>query len=187
MAKINKNNFLKIAITGPESTGKTELTRKLAAHYNATHIPEYARTYIEALKRPYNYLDVVHIAHRQIELEKETNFPGRYLFLDTELIITKVWMEVVFGHCPAWIDNSIRESRINLYLLCDIDIPWVEDRVRENGGAMREKLFHIYEQLIAANGFTYKIVSGIGELRLNNALAAIEEFNATSHIQPAKG
>jgi nicotinamide riboside kinase len=187
MAKINKNNFLKIAITGPESTGKTELTRKLAAHYNAAHIPEYARTYVEALTRPYNFLDVLHIANRQIELVKETNNLGNYLFLDTELIITKVWMDIVFDHCPEWIDSSIRESKIDLYLLCDIDIPWVEDRVRENGGAMREKLFHIYEQLIVANGFAYRIISGIGDLRLNNALVAIEEFKATSHIQPAKG
>jgi NadR type nicotinamide-nucleotide adenylyltransferase len=183
MAEINSNKVLKIAITGPESTGKTELAKQLAIHYKTEFIPEYARTYVEKLNRPYNYLDVLHIARKQIELEKEQSVrANKYLFLDTELIITKVWLEIVYEHCPKWIDTAIRQSNIDLYLLCNLDIPWVEDRIRENGGEMRGKLFQIYEQLIIENGFKYKIIAGTGDLRLRNALIAIEQFMITSHI-----
>jgi NadR type nicotinamide-nucleotide adenylyltransferase len=188
MAEINSNKLLKIAITGPESTGKTELAKQLSIHYNSEFIPEYARTYVEKLNRPYNYLDVLHIAHKQIELEQELRASnGKYLFLDTELIITKVWLEVVYGNCPKWIDKAIRQSNIDLYLLCNLDIPWVEDSVRENGGEMRGKLFQIYEQLIIENGFKYKVIAGTGDLRLRNALVAIEQFVLTSHILEGEG
>ena len=180
MAKNNSDKILRIAITGPESTGKTELARQLAIHFNTVFVPEYARRYIEELNRPYNYLDVIHIAHKQIELERNyTDKAVKYLFLDTELIITRVWLEVVYGHCPEWITHEISHSRIDYYLLCDIDIPWVEDRVRENGGVRREKLFLIYEQLLKSNGFEYKVISGIGDLRLRNALSSIDHFIAS--------
>jgi len=183
MAKNNSNKILRIAITGPESTGKTELARKLAIQFNTVFVPEYARTYVETLNRPYNYLDVIHIAHKQIELERNYSDQAvKYLFLDTELIITQVWLEVVYGNCPEWITNEISQSSIDYYLLCDIDIPWVEDRVRENGGERREKLFQIYEQLLKTHGFGYKIISGIGDLRLRNALSAIDQFIESGHI-----
>ena len=177
MAKINSNRPVKVALTGPESTGKTELTKLLAVHYKTDFIPEYARTYVENLSRPYNYLDVLHIAHKQIEIEKEySSKTTNYLFLDTELIITKVWLDIVYGYCPNWIEEAISQSNIDLYLLCNLDIPWVEDGVRENGGEMRRKLFEIYEQHIRVNGFRYKVISGIGDLRLKNALSAIKQM-----------
>jgi NadR type nicotinamide-nucleotide adenylyltransferase len=179
MAEINKNKFLKIAITGPESTGKTELARQLAEYYGAAWVPEYARSYVETLERPYTYLDVLHIARTQIhEMHKALDQSSGYLFLDTELIITRVWLELVYGYCPEWINSHITNSNIDLYLLCNLDIPWIEDSVRENGGEMRGKLFHIYEQLIMSGGFKYKVITGIGDLRLKNAIEAIKEFES---------
>jgi len=177
MAKNDKIKTLKVAITGPESTGKTELTRQLSAYFDGTCILEYARKYVESLQRPYNYLDVLHIAYKQIlESQGSDLLQTGYVFLDTELIITKVWLELVYGFCPDWINTAITSSRIDLYLLCNLDIPWIQDKVRENGGEMREKLFHIYEQLIQANGFRYKVIEGTGDLRLRNALLAIGQF-----------
>lgn len=183
MAKIYSDKLLKVAITGPESTGKTELAKQLAVHFRTEYIPEYARTYVEKLNRPYNYLDVLHIAHKQIEQEKEYSARAfKYLFLDTELILTKVWLEVVYGNCPEWIDNAITQSNIDLYLLCNLDIPWIKDRVRENGGEMRGKLFRIYEQLIRNYGFKYEVIAGTGSTRLKNALSSIGQFVVASHI-----
>jgi NadR type nicotinamide-nucleotide adenylyltransferase len=183
MAKINPQKPLKIAITGPESTGKTQLVKQLAAFFNTVFVPEYARTYVEKLKRPYNYIDVLHIARKQIELEEEQESKARgYLFLDTELIITKVWLDVAYGYCPEWIDSAIRQSNIDLYLLCNLDIPWVEDSVRENGGDMRKKLFQIYEQLLRDYKLKYMVIAGTGGLRLHNAISAIHQFCSTRHI-----
>ena len=180
MEKNNRSkNILKVAITGPESTGKTELAKFLAHHYGCNYIPEYARTYVENLRRKYNYLDVVHIAHKQVELEKEfTNRAKEYLFYDTELIITKIWFEQVYGTCPEWIDKSLRESKIDLYLLCATDLPWVPDPVRENGGEMRKKLYGRYEANIRNYGFPFRVIRGKDRERWDCALRAIKEFKA---------
>lgn len=138
---------------------------------------------MEKLRRPYNYLDVLHIAHKQIELEEQQEKMAKgYLFLDTELIITKVWLDVVYGHCPEWIDSVIRSSHIDLYLLCNLDIPWVQDGVRENGGESRKKLFQIYEQLILEYKFNYYVIAGSGDSRLHNAISAIRQFCSTTHV-----
>lgn len=180
MEKDNRSkNILKVAITGPESTGKTELAKFLAQHFGCNYIPEYARTYVENLHRKYNYLDVVHIARKQVELEKEfIERAEEYLFYDTELIITKIWFEQVFGICPVWIDASLRKSKIDLYLLCDTDLPWVPDPVRENGGEMREKLYALYETNIRNYGFPFRVIHGKAGERWDCALKAIMEFKA---------
>jgi NadR type nicotinamide-nucleotide adenylyltransferase len=183
MEEINSFKAMKIAITGPESTGKTQLSRQLATYFEGLCIPEYARSYVESLSRPYTYLDVLHIAGKQIkEIEDSHTRNDNYVFLDTELIITRVWLEVVYSFSPEWLNTALSNSKIDLYLLCNLDIPWIEDNIRENGGEMREKLFHIYKQLIETNGFRYRIVTGTGNLRFKNALSAIEEFIRSGHV-----
>jgi nicotinamide riboside kinase len=164
----------KIVITGPESTGKTELTGNLAQYYKCDQVEEYARSYVEKLKRPYNYLDVLHIARIQQREQLSTRYSqGPFVFFDTDLIITKVWFDLVYGECPNWISKAIEKSEIDLYLLCNTDIPWIPDKVRENGGEMRLRLFDIYQKAITSYGYSYKIIGGTGESRLNMALQII--------------
>ena len=95
--KINR-----IVVTGPESTGKTELAQALASKLNSVWIPEYARQYVENLNRPYEYDDVIQIAQHQVE--QEAAFASKIgegiIIFDTWLIITKVWLDLVFGKCP---------------------------------------------------------------------------------------
>ena len=82
----------RIVLTGAESTGKTALARQLADYYHTIYVPEYAREYIENLNRPYEYNDIEQIAKKQIKLENESiHKANRYLFLDTALIIIKIW------------------------------------------------------------------------------------------------
>jgi NadR type nicotinamide-nucleotide adenylyltransferase len=170
-----RSSIIRIVITGPECTGKSTLAAQLAVHYNTTFIPEYAREYIENLGRPYTYDDVVRIAERQIREEGEfEKKASELLFYDTYLIITKVWFDVVYKRRPDWIDSVLQQQHIHLFLLCDTDIPWHPDRVRENGGAMRNKLFRIYRQEIEKFGFPYAIISGKGEKRLQSGIQAVE-------------
>jgi len=167
--------LIRIGITGPECTGKSTLAAGLAAHYHTVYVPEYAREYIESLHRPYTYDDVVHIAERQVREEKVyARKANGILFYDTYLIITKVWFSVVYNRIPEWIDKVLKRNRIHLFLLCDTDIPWIPDKVRENGGEMREKLFRIYRQELEKYGFRYSVIHGKGDRRMQNAIRAVE-------------
>ena len=171
------DNIRRIVVTGPESTGKTELAQALAEKLNAVWIPEYARQYVENLDRPYDYNDVVAIAQYQVAQETEYALKvGKGIIIfDTWLIITKVWLDLVFGKCPEWITDHIRSSKIDLFLICDTDLPWIADPVRENGGEKRKELFQMYCNEIRAFGFKYEIISGFGEIRTENAIIAISK------------
>ncbi len=173
----SRSALIRVVVTGPECTGKSTLAAGLADHYHTTFIPEYAREYVENLGRPYTYDDVVTIAERQIGEEKE--FEDRangLLFYDTYLVITKVWFDLVYKRRPDWVDRVLGKKAIHLFLLCDTDIPWYPDRVRENGGVMRKKLFRIYRQEIENFGFPYVIIRGKGEERLKNGIKAVDSI-----------
>jgi NadR type nicotinamide-nucleotide adenylyltransferase len=164
-----------IVITGAESTGKSLLTEWLANHFQVRFIPEFARSYVENLHRKYNYSDVEKIAQQQIrELQKITELEYPMVFVDTWLIITKIWFEEVFGHSPQWLETAIKNTKIDLFLVCDTDLPWVPDPVRENGGERRLYLQNRYIETIQKYGFNYKIVSGENDSRNKNALQQLK-------------
>jgi NadR type nicotinamide-nucleotide adenylyltransferase len=173
--QVGKNQFevkqtKTIVVTGPESTGKSTLVYELAQIYGGVAIPEYARQYIMELHRPYNYEDIEIIALKQVdELKMAKINQPTLIIVDTYLIITKVWFEVVYGHYPNWLDEEINKSEIDLFLLCAPDIPWEPDNVRENGGEMRQWLFEEYEKILNQFKFQYKIVRGIGSERIQCA------------------
>ena len=174
----NKPKYRKIVLTGPESTGKTWLAKQLARHYQTDWISEYAREYVENLKRKYNYSDLVVIAQYQVNVMKDyTGKVNRFLFFDTDLIILKVWFDVVYNECPAWLTESIDNRNIDLYLLCDTDIKWEYDPVRENADQNREVLIKMYKQEILNSGVPFVLIRGKDSTRLSNAVNAIEEWN----------
>lgn len=161
----------KVVVTGPESTGKTSLASQLASRFSTVWIPEYARDYILGLGRSYTFHDIEHIAREQVRREKEhISRANRFLFFDTHLIITKVWFRVKYDRYPLWIDEAIRESGTGLYLVCNTDIPWEPDNVRENGGKMREILLAMYQEEIRVFGFPCELVSGKGPARVTSAI-----------------
>jgi NadR type nicotinamide-nucleotide adenylyltransferase len=173
-----KNQIKKIAITGPESTGKSLLSEQLARHYNTVWVPEYAREYIDGLNRPYNQQDILVIAKGQIRSEQTFyQKANSYLFCDTELIVTKIWSEVKYQNCDEWILAKIIENRYDLFLLCDIDLPWEEDPQREHPHK-REFLFNLYKEELTGRGFPFFIISGFGNERLDNAIRVSETFFA---------
>lgn len=166
-----------IVITGAESTGKSTLTEKLADHFKVPFIPEIARNYVENLGRKYNYSDVENIAKIQIDLFKKLDdVDAEYIFLDTWLIVTKIWFEFVYQKIPDWLLDEILKTRIDLFLVCDIDLPWIADPVRENGGKNRKILQNKYIENIKHFDFDYKIVSGFEDMRFFNALKFISDL-----------
>jgi NadR type nicotinamide-nucleotide adenylyltransferase len=174
---------LKIAITGPESTGKSILAERLAEHYNSLWVPEFSRSFLENLGRPYVAKDILTIARGQLSHELQLQEKAyEYLFCDTDLIVTKIWSEYKYGTCDPWIIRNIAENRYYLYLLCDIDLPWIEDPLREHPHHRRE-LFNLFLRELATRRFPFRIISGIGESRLENAIRCIDEYRESKVIR----
>ncbi len=151
-----------IAIIGAESVGKSTLCHHLARALGGWCEEEYARKYVERLNRPYTFEDVLHIARYQIDREVEyraklSNSGFEYIFFDTELITTKVWLIDKYGQCPQWIDTHIRQCPHDLYLLLRPSIPFVADPTRENGDR-REELTEWYENELKNYGCNYIIL-----------------------------
>jgi nicotinamide riboside kinase len=167
----------KIALTGPESTGKSTLTEQLANEFRTQAVPEFARDYIRNLHRPYNYNDIEIIAKQQLEMGEQLISKARqFLFFDTHLIIIKVWFLFLYKDYPAWIDKELRSKCIDLFLLCNCDMPWEPDPLRENGGEMRRILFSIYKNELDYYGYPYFIISGSGKERFDHAKEAILNY-----------
>jgi NadR type nicotinamide-nucleotide adenylyltransferase len=169
------SNLIKIAITGPESTGKSALAESLAARYQTLWVPEFARTYIENLDRPYRFEDLVEIARGQMALEiKAAAEAGKLLFCDTDLLVIKIWSEHAFGKVDPWILDQLAQRRYDLYILTNIDMPWEPDPQREHPN-LRDFFMEWYKAELEKMSIPYAIISGSGEERLKNAIAVVDE------------
>ena len=170
--------MFKIAITGPESTGKSTLSEKLAHHYNTNFVPEYSRSYLENFVGQYTENDVVEIAKGQYNLIlEEEKKSSKILIADTEIVVCKIWVEYVFKHSNRVIDEILKQQDFDLYLLCDIDLPWTYDPLRENPNIEeRKELFEIYRNTLEQMKVPFEIVSGDDEVRVNNAIKVIEKY-----------
>jgi NadR type nicotinamide-nucleotide adenylyltransferase len=174
----------KIVAIGPESTGKSSLCESLAKHYRCEWVPEFARAYLSTHGMDYGFDDLLTIAKGQVELEaKASSFPGlpdpshrspSLLFIDTDMYVMKVWCEFVFGKCHQWILDQIVSRTYDLYLLCNTDLPWEEEQLREYPDpAVREKLFHIYKDILVNQDTPWVEIGGQDTARLQIAIDVI--------------
>lgn len=172
---------IKIAITGPESTGKSFMATKLASVFGGIVIGEYARIYLNKTSPKYTLNDIERIAVAQAALEN--SYLGRgsnFLFCDTDMLVCKIWAEHVFGYCPESIAKLYHEQQYDLTLLMDIDIPWIPDSLRENPDD-REAILSKYKYALKQSGRSFFLVSGTEENRLKNAIDIIrKQFNIES-------
>ncbi|MFN5188892.1 MAG: AAA family ATPase [Chitinophagia bacterium] len=180
----------KIVVLGPESTGKSTLCSALAAHYQTIWTPEYARAFLSKNGTKYTYDDLLTIAKGQIQKEEEalaslnkntvdqpTPKISNKLILDTDMYVMKVWCEYVFNNCHHYILEQINQRSYDLYLLCDIDLPWAADEMREYPDAgPRIELFTIYRELLINQNTPWGIVSGTGKERTENAIQLIDQY-----------
>ncbi len=163
-----------VVITGAESTGKSELAQQLARHYGVPFFSEYAREYVQQLDRHYTYSDIEAIARMQLaQMQFALKFKVPYVFFDTWLVVTKAWMEEVYGHYPCWVDDALLANPVKLWLICDTDLPWEPDPLRENGGDRRLYLSDRYSRELGERKFAHQIISGKGIDRFKNALIAM--------------
>ncbi len=166
--------MLRIAITGPESSGKTTLAKALAAHYGVPWVPEFAREYLEGLGRPYVEEDLVRIAEGQREAEERSaEQKPSILICDTDLLVIRIWAREKFGRVDPRLEEMTSALPYQHALLCRPDIPWAPDPLRENPDD-RERLFAVYQTELEASKRPYVIVHGNRQERLHHAVATID-------------
>ena len=180
----------KIVIIGPESTGKSTLCQQLAAHYKTIWVKEYAREYLLKNGTNYSFENLLTIAQGQVAQEDLAinqlsiipqndlgNHKPSTVFIDTDMYVMKVWCEFVFEKCHRFILDEIVRREYDLYLLCNIDLPWVKDELREYPDIeSRKKLYRIYKDLMTNQHVPWVDISGDYEERLKKAITAVDKL-----------
>ena len=168
----------RICLHGPESTGKSTLATRLAAHFGCEVVPEYGRAYCEAHGTDIGMTELVHIAEAQDAMNRAAAVRAAELhaplvLFDTDPLITAVWAEMMFGARDPWFDRFAGYA--DLYLLLDIDLPFVDDGLRVYAKAEeRRHFFELCKAELDARGVRYALISGVGEARFVAALHAIQ-------------
>ncbi len=166
--------MIRVCVTGPESTGKTELAERLANALGAPWVPEAARAYAERVGRPLTAGDVEPIGREHVaEVEAAIAEGPPLLVLDTDLVSTMVYGQQYYGFASAWLEERARARRADLYLLCDIDVPWQADGIRDRPED-REAMFEDFAEALERFGANVRLISGDRDARLKTALDAIE-------------
>lgn len=177
------NQLKKIVVIGPESTGKSTLCKQLATYYHSPCCAEFAREYLLKYGMKYSYDDLLTIAKGQLALEDKyvlsTAIDSPLLFIDTDMYVMKIWCEFVFGKCHPWILKQIAERNYDLYLLCNTDVPWIKDELREYPDpATREKLYRMYKDLMINQSVPWIEIHGDYDERLQIAISAVDRLIA---------
>ena len=152
---------IKIAFTGPESSGKTTLANLIAETFGGVLIEEYAREYLHQ-KTSYEQIDLDVIARKQIENWKVED---DLIIADTELTVIKVWSEYRYNSCSELILDAYNNQTFDFYFLCKPDIPWEADPLRENPDN-RDELFELYLNELTTMKRAFAIVEGNQKNRL---------------------
>ena len=166
-----------IVVIGPESTGKSTLCSQLAEYYKTCWCPEFAREYLLERGTNYNFEDLLNIARGQIELEDTllTQAKNGFYFIDTDMYVMKVWCEVAFEQCHTWILKQIASRQYDFYFLCDVDLPWKKDELREYPDLQfRKELFNMYKDILINQKTKWSVVSGTDVQRLQMAVGIID-------------
>jgi NadR type nicotinamide-nucleotide adenylyltransferase len=193
--------LIKVAVIGPESTGKSTLCEMLALHYNTQWCPEFAREYLLTHGTDYTYDDLLYIAKGQLAMEDEyiqsilgspesgvtsskrdselRTRTSELLFIDTDMYVMKVWCEFVFGKCHRWVLEQIVKRKYDLYLLCNTDLQWVKDELREYPDLVtRDKLYHIYKDIMINQSTPWVDIRGDHHERTQKAIKAVDQLVA---------
>ena len=192
-------DIFKIVLTGPESSGKTQMATALAAVLGVACVPEFARYYLSHLGRPYTQADLKNIgrgqrawedwyaaagfeqkapmsARNDLAAHLPEAFKKRCLVLDTDWTVLHIWENYGYPETRVreW-QKGYGEARMgDLYLLCAPDFAWEPDPLREHPEA-REELFALYEALLQSRNANYAVLRGTLEGRLQMALEALRQ------------
>ncbi len=174
------SEVIKIALFGPESTGKTTLAIQLAEHFKTAWVPEFARDYLQEKWDKTGQIcdvdDMLPIAYGQTKLENDVlSSANKFLFCDTNLLVTKVFSEVYYNFCNPLLDIVALEHEYDLFFLTDIDVLWEKDDLRDKAED-RESVFAVFKQTLVNNNKPFITLSGDKNFRLKKAVAIVNDL-----------
>lgn len=175
--------ILRIAITGPESTGKSTLSKALAEHFDAPLVPEYARTYLEQRGSSYTQSDYLQIAQGQVDLETQVLTEAEDLIIcDTDMLVLKVWGLRSYGSCPDFVQQRLLAPAYDFHFLCGTDMPWQYDPLREHPEE-RDALYEQYLQELIELELPFMELAGSHLERLRHTIHKIRELLNAERFQ----
>jgi NadR type nicotinamide-nucleotide adenylyltransferase len=170
----------RVCIFGPESTGKSTLARNLAAHFDTVYVSEFARGLLNHKQGVCERSDIPLIARGQAAAEESlARKANRVLICDTDLLTTTIWSDVLFGECPDWMRDAAEQRTYDLYLLSDIDTPWIDDQQRYLPHA-RQMFFDRCREALQSRQRSYSIIRGNWAERFEQARQKVEKFLRTT-------
>nr|WP_315151029.1 DUF4301 family protein [uncultured Flavobacterium sp.] len=180
------SEIIKIALFGPESTGKTTLAIQLAEHFETAWVPEFARDYLQekwdTTGKICEVSDMLPIANGQIQLENESlSKSNNFLFCDTNLMVTKVFSEVYYNYCDPSLDKAAKKHEYDLFFLTDIDVPWEKDDLRDRPEG-REAVFEAFKQSLIDNKKPFIILNGGKDSRLKKAISILKQLEKAKKL-----
>ena len=179
-ARGEANAQLRVCVTGPESTGKTTLAARLAAYYRTVWVPEASRIYAERKQAPLLLSDVAPIAREHVSMADDgARIAGRLLVLDTDLLSTVVYSRHYYGVVPPEVEKLERARRADLYLLCDVDVPWLPDGIRDRP-ANREAMLALFREALEVRRLRWTMITGDWDRRWQTAVDAVRTISLPS-------
>jgi NadR type nicotinamide-nucleotide adenylyltransferase len=171
-----EKKIIKIAVVGPESSGKSTISAALAKHYQTLWVPEYARYYCEGLTEACTLQDELNMYYGQVALEKamETVLPNNLMICDTTFLTVKIWSDYQLGETPELVLEAIKKHEYDFYILLKNDLPWQEDPLRDFKG-LGDYFFEVWIKELKAINANYKEVGGT-ENRLKNAIKTVDNY-----------
>jgi len=157
----------RIAVIGPESSGKSTISKYIAKEFDAVLVEEYAREYLLNLDNPTKYIieDLIKIARVQYDKSIHTiDSRNKICICDTEILTVKIWAEDKFNNCPDEIESLFQKQQFDLYLLCKPDIEWEYDVLREDEDR-RDYIFNIYHKYCNNFNLNYVEIEGDSDSR----------------------
>ena len=173
---------MKIVFTGPECSGKTDLSLKIAEKYSFGYVREVAREYLDLRNNTYNYEDLSEIAKLQVAEEKRIGLDYNFICADTDLLTIVIWSEEKYNRVDPIITELWKADFAEMYFLCSPDIPWTYDPQRENPHD-RDRLFDIHQTILKENNLPFQIISGDFENRISLVTQIINRMNINTTFQ----
>lgn len=170
------DRIIRVTLVGAESTGKSALAARLAEHYATVWVPEYAREYLAQKNglRLKEYMVPIALGH--VALDARISRQARtVVFGDSCLLATFIWSEYYFHSCDRRIIDLLERERYDLYLLLDIDIPWVNDGLRD-AQVSRHVIHNRLQSELVRRKLPYVLIAGDFQNRLKECIKTVDNL-----------